>query len=260
VTKIRYLDFDVLIARSGDGYVARVLNSPAGQAAVGFRLPFSTLELENFLLRVGRTRRGVRRLESPEMRSAKAFGGRLFKAVFGGEVGGCLRSSLDEAGRQRAGVRVRLRLAGVPELADVPWEFLHNPTLNRFLVLSVETPLVRYMDLPERIRPLTVKPPLKVLVMISCPSDYPQLDVEQEWTRLQEAMGDLEQGGLVALERLEHATLLALQRRLRQGEYHIFHFGARRVRRAGPGRGAAIGGCGGAEQSGEWAVSGNTAA
>ena len=225
MAEIRYLDFDLSIEeRAGEGYTARVLNSPSGQAAANFRPPFSELELENFLLRVGRTRRGVRRLESPEMEAAKAFGGRLFQAVFRGDVRGCLRSSLDEASRQGAGLRVRLRLAGAPELADVPWEYLYNPALNRFLVLSVETPLVRYLDLPERIRPLTVTPPLRVLVMISCPSDYPQLDVEREWTRLQEALGDLEQGGLVVLERLEEATLLALQRRLRRGAYHIFHF------------------------------------
>jgi len=93
------------------------------------------------------------------MEEAKAFGGRLFQAVFSGDVRGCLRSSLDEASRQEAGLRVRLRLAGAPELVDVPWEYLYNPALNRFLILSVETPLVRYLDLPERIRPLTVTPP-----------------------------------------------------------------------------------------------------
>ncbi len=109
-------------------------------------------------------------------------------------------------------------------MADLPWEYLYNPALNRFLVLSAETPLVRYLDLPERIRPLAVKPPLRVLVMISSPSDHPPLDVEGEWAKLKEALGDLEQRGLVALERLEEATLAALQRRLRRGEYHIFHF------------------------------------
>jgi hypothetical protein len=71
-----YLDFDLLIERGAEGYIARVLNSPAGQAAAGFRLPFSKLQLENFLLRVGRTRRGVRRLDSPEMEAAKVFGAR----------------------------------------------------------------------------------------------------------------------------------------------------------------------------------------
>lgn len=224
MAEITYLDFDLLIERSGEGYRARVLNSPAGQGAADFSLPFSEMELENFLLRVGRPRRGVRRLESPEMGAAKSLGGRLFNAVFGGEVRGCLRSSLDEASRQGAGLRIRLRLAETPELADLPWEYLYNPALNRFLVLSVETPLVRYLNLPERIRPLGVKPPLRVLVMISSPSDHPPLDVELEWARLKEALGDLEQRGLVALERMGEATLVTLQRRLRREEYHIFHF------------------------------------
>ncbi len=222
--EISYLDFDLLIERAEEGYTVRVLNSPAGQAAADFCLPFSELELENFLLRVGRTRRGVRRLESPEMEAAKSFGGRLFDAVFGGDVRGCLRSSLDEANRQGAGLRLRLRLTDVPELADLPWEYLYNPALSRFLALSTETPLVRYLDLPERIRPLTVHPPLKVLVVISSPSDYPPLEMEREWEKLREALGDLVQRGLVALERLEDATLMTLQRRLRRGEYHIFHF------------------------------------
>jgi len=64
--EINYLDFDLLIERSPEGYRARVLSSPAGQAAADFRLPFSELEIENFLLRIGRTRRGVRRSRSPE--------------------------------------------------------------------------------------------------------------------------------------------------------------------------------------------------
>ena len=99
-----------------------------------------------------------------------------------------------------------------------------RPARQRFLALSIETPLVRYLDLPERIQPLGIVPPLKVLVMISSPRDYPQLDVEGEWMRLREALGDLEQRRLLVLERLDEATLVALQRRLRRGPYHVFHF------------------------------------
>jgi tetratricopeptide (TPR) repeat protein len=219
-----YLDFDLIIEPSGDGYVARVFNSPGGQASAEFVAPFSDLELENFLLRVGRTRHTVRRIESPEMATAKAFGGRLFNNVFAGDVRGCLRSSMDEASRQGAGLRVRLNLSKVPALADLPWEFLYNSGMNRFLSLSVETPLVRFLDLPERIRPVTVKPPLKVLMMISSPSDYPKLDVEREAAKISEALSSVEQQGLVTVERQDDATLSELQRRLRQGEYHIFHF------------------------------------
>ncbi len=220
----RYLDFDLLFEGTGGKYRARVLTSPVGQAAANFALPFSDLELENFMLRMGRTGRGVRRIDSPEMESAKTFGGRLFNAIFVDEVRGCLRSSIDEANRQGLGLRIRVRMSDAPELASLPWEYLYNPALNRFVVLSNETPLVRYLELPERIQPLDVKPPLRILVMISSPSDYAPLDVAREWDKLNQALQDLQNRGLVVLEQLEVASLAALQRRLRQRQYHIFHF------------------------------------
>ena len=224
MSDLKYLDFDLTIEPSGQGYVARVVHSPVGTASSEFTTSFTDLEIENFLLRVGRSRHAVRRIESPEMAAAKAFGGKLFNEVFAGDVRGCLRSSLDEAGRQGVGLRVRLRLDGVPALADLPWEFLYNSGMNRFLGLSVETPLVRYVDLPERIRPLSVTPPLRVLMMISSPTDYPKLDVDREAAKMGEALADLESRGLVVVERQEVATLAELQKRLRQGQYHIFHF------------------------------------
>src|SRR5262245_4236476 len=221
---LKYLDFDLAIEPSGDGFVARVFNSPGGQASAAFKTPFSDLEVENFLLRVGRTRHAVRRIESPEMASAKAFGGQLFDGVFAGDVRGCLRSSIDEASRQGAGLRVRLHLGKVPQLADLPWEFLYNASMNRFLTLSVETPLVRFLDLPERIRPIAVRPPLRVLMLISSPTDYPRLDVKRETEKMKEALSDLERRGLVAVEIQDTASLAELQKRLRAGQYHIFHF------------------------------------
>ena len=218
-----YQDFDLLLERAPKGFRAQVLNSSAGQASIDFQLPFSDVELENFLLKLGRTTRTVRRIESTEMTTAKTFGAALFNAVFAGDVKACFRSAVDEGKRENLRVRVRLRLAD-PVLADLPWEFLYNPAVNRFLALSVQTPLVRYMDLPEAIQPVAVTPPIRVLVMISSPSDYPALDVEAEWRRLNESLADLMAAGTIALERLDDATLGALQRRLRRSQYHIFHF------------------------------------
>jgi hypothetical protein len=51
-----YLDFDLLIERLGDHYRARVTQSPAGEAAGEFTSPFSPLELENLVLRLGQAR------------------------------------------------------------------------------------------------------------------------------------------------------------------------------------------------------------
>jgi CHAT domain len=223
-----YLDFDLLIERTEAGYRARVLDSPGGQATVEFSLPFSALEMENFLLRITRSlgdmRRSVRRLGSPERELVRGFGSQLFGAVFSGAVHGALQSSLNEAYRKDAGLRFRLRLTDTPELADVPWEFLHNPASNQFLSLSPDTPLVRYLDLPIAARPFGVTPPIRVLVMISSPTDFPQLDVAAEWNRLDSSLHDLIERGLVSLTRLPNATLAGLQRPLRLGQYHIFHF------------------------------------
>ncbi len=220
----QYLNFDVQIERTGEQYRARVIDSPTGQAAHTFDWPFSPHELEKLVARLRPGGRRVRAFQSAEMEAAKELGGRLYDTVFAADVRACLGRSLDEANRQGVGLRIRLRLTDAPEFVNVPWEFLYNAPLNRFLALSGDTPLIRYLDVPEPIRPLAVKPPLRILVMIASPPGYAALDVETEWTRLRTALADLEDGGLVTLELLPSATLGALQKTLRQREYHIFHF------------------------------------
>jgi len=207
--EMTYLDFDLLIQTSEAGYRAMVLHSPAGQAATDFVLPFAERGMDDLVT---------------DIESAKDFGRQLFDAAFGGQVQSCLHRSLDEANRQNAGLRIRLRLTEVPELASLPWEYLYDPVFNRFLVLSTETPLLRYLDLPERIQPLAVEPPLKMLVVIASPRDLPSLNVEREWETLCEALDPLLQRGLVTLERLDEPSLAALQRQLRKDEYPILHF------------------------------------
>lgn len=219
-----YMDFELSIQPEGESYRSRVLRAPAGEASGVFSPPFSEMEVENFLLRIGGRRRVMRRIDSPEAQAARSFGERLFRAAFPEEVRDCLRVSLDAADGQGAGLRIRLRLNEVPELADLPWEYLWDPSHRRFLALSASTPIVRYIEVPERIRPLEVKPPLRILAMISSPAGYESLDVEQEWIRLREALSEMIGRGLVILDRLEQPTLMSLRRRLRQTEYHIFHF------------------------------------
>jgi len=223
-----YLDFDLLVDRAAQGYRARVIDSPGGEATADFSLPFSSLELENFVLRLSGSlsaaRRRIRRLESPERELVERFGGQLFGAVFSGPVLGALQASLNQVSGKDAGLRLRLRLTDTPELGEVPWEFLFDPGANRFVNLTPDTPVVRYLDLPIPAEPLAVEPPIRVLVMISSPAEFPQLDVEGEWGRLQAALGDLPERGLVTITRLPSATLAGLQRPLRLDEYHVFHY------------------------------------
>ena len=220
-----YENFDLLVEAGPEGrYRARVLRSPAGESAsVQFAAPFLPVELENFVLRMMRPRHGTRGPGRPESGPLKEFGGRLYGAVFQDELRDTLLASLRQTRAQGVGLRLRLRMTDTPELAELPWEFLYDPRLNRFLAQSRYTPLVRYMDLPYPPRPLGVEGPLRLLVMISSPTDYPALDVEQEWNALTGALAEQQAHGRVVVERL-NANMGTLRKRLRRDAFHLFHF------------------------------------
>jgi len=120
-------------------------------------------------------------------------------------------------------MRLRLRLADTPELAELPWEFLYDQRRNRFLTQSRRTPLVRYLDLPDPPHPVSVEGPLRLLVMISSPSDYPALDTDQEWRLLTGALARQQAEGRVVIERLT-ASMSELRQRLRRDAFHVVHF------------------------------------
>jgi len=222
--QLTYQDFDLLMEPgAGDHYQARVLRSPAGESGpVQFTLPFSPVELENFVLKVNRGRRRTRGAGRPETALLKEFGGKLYDAVFQDELREVLLLSLSLR-TPDIGLRLRLRLTGTPELAGLPWEFLYDKRHARFLAQSRRSPLVRYLELPDPPQPLSVDGPLRLLVMISSPSDYPELDVEQEWSLLSGALAVQQEEGRVVIDRLA-ANMNELRRRLRRQQFHLFHF------------------------------------
>lgn len=226
-----FLDLDVLVESRGHDRSVRIVGSPAGEtAAEPFVAPFTDLELENFVLRVGRPRAARRALQLPgasaaALDEAKAFGDRLLRALFpSAPAMACLLTSMAQARAGNIGLRVRLHLRDAPDLSRYPWEFLYDVNVDRFLCLSSHTPVVRYLDLPEPPAPLPVASPLRILVVISSPSDAPALDVEREWSNLTTAMADVVERGLVHIERIPSPTMSALARHLRGGTYHVLHF------------------------------------
>ena len=219
-----HINFDVIVGREGDRYRARVVDSPSGSGSVEFTAPFLGVELENMSLRVSRFGQTGRRTRVPQIDSARDIGGRLFDAVFAGAVRDCYRASLGQAASSGQGVRIRLRLTDVPEIAVWPWEFLFDSSQNRFIALSIETPLVRYLDFAEPVETLEVAAPLRVLLVVSSPSDHTRLDVERECEKLNSAVAALKTEGRLMVDRIDVATLGELQRSLSKQTYHILHF------------------------------------
>jgi hypothetical protein len=219
-----YDNFDIEVVHDVDGYDVRA-RSLVGEARAEFRVPLTPQETRILGLMVARGRGVSRSVQTRDVDEVKAFGERLFDSLFAGDVLACYHESLARVrGNTRVGLRVRLRLDGAPELAQLPWEYLFDPRNGRFLALEDETPIVRYLDLPIPTGALTVEPPLRVLVMISSPEDVPRLDANQEWQRLNDALADLVQQRAVRLDRLDRATIFALRWRLKEDEYHVFHF------------------------------------
>lgn len=218
----KYLDFDLQISAADSGYKAHVLTSPVGQAAVNFQVPFSDEELATFIQQL--LQNANRQSTLFEKGMLRTFGGQLFDALFQGQLLVCLGRSLDEAQRQGATLRIKLRLTDAPNLVNLPWEYLYYATANRFLTLSTLSPLVHFLELSEPLRPLSVTPPVGILAIAASPSDLPQLDCTRELNNLQNSLSKLIEQQQVRVIQLQNPTLADLQRSLRQAETHVLHF------------------------------------
>ena len=220
-----YLDFDVWIDQKSEGlYRAKAWSSAAGfEATECFALPAALAGGEVFSAGGGARRGGSG--EAVDGASAEQAGDELFRAVFQGELLKAFQGCLAKA-QGGPGLRIRLRLNDVPQLAGLPWEYLYDADGRGFLALSGRTPVVRYLELSEGLGTLLVEPPLRILAVISTPKGYRELaEADEEWKRLRAALKPLLRKGLIEVERLERPTPEALEARLRNGPpVHILHF------------------------------------
>jgi len=224
---VDYLDFDLEINPGAGREYPLVVRSPAGEARETLRFPYDTLALENALLRLQLALRqsgsADRRALSPEQQAVRDFGATLFNALFTGEARNRYDVSLEKAEAAGKGLRVRLRV-NAPDLAVLPWEVLCDPRLDHYLNLAVQTPVVRYLELPRPPRPLKVTPPLRLLALAVSPANLPPLELDRERQRVAQALQGLTQTGQLELHWLPGHTWRDLQAALRRGPWHLFHF------------------------------------
>lgn len=221
------LDYDELKLRlePGEGGVYRVrAEGPDGSTATGaFSPPFDKTQLDNFVLRVGLPRRGMRAYRSSQMEEAKRFGQGLFESLLQGEVRDVYLSARGVAEARDRGLRVTLCLTEAPDLLQIPWEFLYERP--SFLSQSIYTPLVRSLDLPRARPPRSLTLPLRILGMVSRPQGFETLDVDAEQGKLEQALSALRTKGMVELHWVERATLSDLNSAIgAPDEVHVLHY------------------------------------
>jgi len=223
-----YLDFDVWIDQKSEGlYRVKAWSGAAGfEATELFSLPPALAGGDLYCFAGAAPRRGgSNAADTVDGASPEQAGGELFRTVFQGELLKAFQGCLAKA-RGGPGMRIRLRLNDVPQLAGLPWEYLYDSESRGFLALSGRTPVIRYLELSEALGTLMVEPPLRVLAVISTPQGYRELaEADEEWRRLRVALEPLLKSRLIELERLERATPAALEERLRTGQpVHVLHF------------------------------------
>ncbi|HRW08862.1 MAG TPA: CHAT domain-containing protein [Caldilineaceae bacterium] len=151
----------------------------------------------------------------PSQSALEQHGAALFDALFTGDIATLLDRSLTLAAARQTPLRLRI-VTGLPALLGVPWEYMYDG--KSWPALHPQTTLVRTMPLRKR-EPQPVDGLLKVLVMLSAPTDLPELTGEQEFQQLARAT-------LTAAVQLIPVapTYDALQAAMRQHQPHIFHF------------------------------------
>ncbi len=229
---IEYEDFAIQIEPPrGEVYPVVVLHSPAGEGRTTFQLPFTPAEIGPILFSLSQMVRGSGPPARPEvvspgvLISPQEIGGRLFEALFTGPVRSLLDRSLGMVHERQCGLRIKLHIdptdPGLAQLVSLPWEFLYRQETREFLNLSRFTPIVRYLEVQRPDKPLPLKPPLRILVVVSSPTDYVRLDLSRERALIAESWA--RQAG-VQVDFVERATLRELQERLAEQPYHVLHY------------------------------------
>lgn len=240
-------DFSIKIQPPrGRSYPVFVLDSPAGQGKGRLRLPSDFGELRYPWEEPIPDWNAFEREEDwkPErfVKKAEEVGGRLFKALFSGQIRQLYERSLGflEA-RSGAGLRFRLHLdvsdPALARLATLPWELLFDANLGKFLSLDRRTPVVRALDLAQPGRPVELESPLRILIATAQPGAFPKLNLERERQRILTAWTE---GRPALLDVLDHATPTALRDALLAGHHQVLHFLGHGMFLPGVGQGSLI--------------------
>jgi hypothetical protein len=104
----------------------------------------------------------------------------LFAALLGaGEVAGRYRAAAAVAAERGEGLRVVLRI-DTPALAGLPWEAMFDRAAGAYVCRQDQ--LVLHVPVASVPAPLRVRPPLRILGVVSSPRELPALDVDKEET------------------------------------------------------------------------------
>ena len=201
-----------------------VVSSPAGEASAVVALDVDDLLAQREQLQWAVLASGVasRRILSETERPVQEIGKILFTALLAaGEVSGRYRAAAAVAAERGRHLRVVLRTDS-PALAALPWEAMYDEVTGAYVCRQDQ--LVRHVGVASVQSPLSVRPPLRILGVVSSPRGLPMLDVEKEQDHLAHALARPVGQGLVEIHWAPRATWADLHDMLLEGPWHVVHY------------------------------------
>jgi len=201
-----------------------VVASPVGEASATVELDADALLARRGLLQQAVLASAVpsRRVLPETEQPVREVGQVLFTRLLGtGEVAGRYRAAAAVAAERGEGLRVVLRI-DTPALAGLPWEAMYDQAAGAYVCRQDQ--LVRHVPVASVPAPLRVRPPLRILGVVSSPRGLPALDVDKEQDQLARALARPASQHLAEVHWAPSATWADLQDLLLDGEWHVLHF------------------------------------
>ncbi|BAY85850.1 Miro domain-containing protein [Calothrix parasitica NIES-267] len=206
----QYQDFQLLVDKNNNIRAS----SEQGDESGKLNLDINEINLTLELIKSKQTNSGL----------LKGLGQKLYQALFPNDINAQFKATFAAAQENSHKVRLRLIFES-PQLASLPWEFLYYERTNTFLGNNTETVLSRYIDVPLKKREIkAANLPLKVIVVISSPTDLATLDATGEENLIREALKKHTDAGQIELDVLTEATTSNIRQKLREKPYNVFHF------------------------------------
>ncbi len=221
----KYLNLVVAISPIGDGAFEARVSSSQGDGRARFTPPFRLADVIGHAVGPTRWRSlGTVKPIAPAYATARECGVALFEALFTGEARDVLAATEAEA-RTLPDTGVRIRLAfdltnpATAEVAALPWELMRRRNDDP-LVVTMQTALVRALDVPKPIKPRPLIRPLRILVIRANPEGTGALNLAKEGQMLVDALKRLP--GIAVDEVAPIAGPIRDQ--LAREQYHVIHY------------------------------------
>ena len=215
-------------------YETHVTVSPSGITPSGtFETPreFRGRDLELLRDLLAHWRNQDRPRPSVKFNAPSEIGGALFRALFTGPIHNAFIIGREAARAAGQPLQLQLQFSSASQLAELPWEFLCDPSEDVPLAKSHEVAIVRYLPLQKRRSSQPLKLPLRVLVMAAAPEKtadgtrlFAPINVEKELEALSSSFRELETAGTVKIIKAQGTTPEDFKTALSSGQFHAFHF------------------------------------